>query len=84
MQLKRAIGNGCLFVDQGRQRLIGDINQLQCVIGRLTGLGDDERDAFADEPNPVDGHHRTVGHHSTGDDPVGFDVADFPDEVSTG
>jgi hypothetical protein len=77
VELWRAIGDGCLFVDHDGQRLIGDINEFQCVVGRLTGLGDNERDAFPDKTNPARRHHRPIRHHGTGDDPVGFDVGDF-------
>ena len=84
VKLRRAVGNGRSFVDDGRQRFIGDINEVQCVPGCLACLGDNECDAFPDKTNRVDGHHRTVRHQSTGDDPVGLDVADFPDEVRTG
>src|SRR4029077_14160260 len=63
---------------------IVNFNELQCVAGRLTRLGDYERDAFADETNPLDGHHRPVRYHSTRDDPVRFDVANPDDEVGAG
>jgi hypothetical protein len=63
---------------------MGNIDELQRVVSRLAGLGDNERDAFANKPNPIDGHHRTVWHHSTGDDPVGLYVVDFSGEIGTG
>src|SRR6516162_11040148 len=83
VELRCAGVNGCLFVDHDRQRLIGDINEFQCVVGRLMGLGDNKGDAFANKPNPVDGHYRSVWHHSTGDDPVGLYVVDFTGEIGT-
>ena len=78
MELRCAVGNGDLFVDHGRQLFISDINEFQCVVRRLTRLGDNECDALADKTNPVDRDHRTVRHHGTGDDPVGLDAADLP------
>ena len=84
VELRRALGNGCLFVDDGRQYLLRNINELQRVMGRLACLGNDERNAFPDNTNPVYGHHRPVRHHSTGDDPVGLDVADFSGEIGAG
>jgi hypothetical protein len=44
-------------------------------MGRLTRLSDNERDAFADETNPIDRHHRPVWHDRPGYHPVGLDVA---------
>ena len=84
MELRSAVGDGGLLVDHGRQRLIADVDALQCVIGRLARLGDNQRDAFADETNPVDGHHRAVRHDRPGHDPVGLDVADLAGEVGAG
>src|SRR5437016_3459670 len=84
VELRSAVAGGGLLVDHGRQRLISNINELQCVVGRLPCLGDNERDAFADETNPVDGYHRPVWYHRTRDDPVRLDIADLAGEVSTG
>src|SRR5690349_6764342 len=84
MQLRSAVANGDLLVDHSGQRLISNLNELECVVGGLVRLGDDERDAFADVTNPVDGHRRPVRYHSTGDDPVGLDLAEFAGEIGTG
>jgi hypothetical protein len=52
VELCRAVAGGGLLVDHGRQRLMVNFNELQCVVGRLTRLGDYQRDAFADENEP--------------------------------
>jgi hypothetical protein len=70
-----------LLVHHSRQRFIGDINELQCAIGRLAGFGDHQRDAFPDKTNPIHGHYRAVRHYGTGNDPVGLDVSDFSAEI---
>ena len=59
--------------------LIADINALQCVIRRLARLGDDQRDAFADETNPVDRHHRPVRHDRARHDQFGLMLAILPE-----
>src|SRR6266446_5502202 len=84
VELRSAVAGGGLLVDHGRQRLISNINELQCVVGLFTYPAANERDAFADETNPVDGYHRPVWYHRTRDDPVRLDIADLAGEVSTG
>ena len=47
-------------------------------------VGDNERDAFTDETDPVDRHYRSVRHYRAGYYPVRLDVADFASEVGAG
>jgi hypothetical protein len=42
-----------------RQRLIGDLDQLGCVLGLIDGLGDDHSDRLADKTGLI-GRHRVV------------------------
>jgi hypothetical protein len=84
VQSRSGVANGGLLVGHGRQRLIGNLNALQRVIGSLTRLGDNQRDAFADEANPVDRHYRPVRHHSARYDPVRFDVGDLAGDTGAG
>ena len=45
-------------VDDGRQRLVVDVDELGRVLGEVERLGDDERDGVADETHLVVGERR--------------------------
>src|SRR5215469_2979412 len=84
VKLRCAVCNGGLLVDYGRQHLVSDINELYCVVSRLTGLRGKEHDGFADKTNPVHRHYRPVRYDRTRDDPIGLDLADLVDEIRAG
>ena len=43
-----AFGHRLLDVDDDRQRLVLDVDQLEGVLGKVAALGDDHRDRLAD------------------------------------
>ena len=57
---RRSGGQRLLHVDDDRQRVVVDVDQLDRVDGLGARLGDDHRDRLADEPDPV-GRERRPG-----------------------
>ena len=54
MQLERAVRGRLLGVDDHVERLVVDVDQRECVLGRVAGLGHDRGDARARERDAVD------------------------------
>ena len=49
------VGESTLRVHHRGQRLVLDLDELQCVLGQVTAVRDDDRDALADVPHLVRG-----------------------------
>ena len=56
-ELRRRLGSA--VVDDGRQRLVVDLDELGRVLGEVAVVGDDQRDRVADEAHLVLGQRRT-------------------------
>ncbi len=55
VQLRRAVGRGLLRIDDGWQRLVVDVDQIERVLRLIAVLGDDDGDAVADVADDVGG-----------------------------
>jgi hypothetical protein len=84
VQLRCAVGNSCLFVDDGRQHLIPNINELQRVMGRLACLGNDERNAFPDKRTLSTAITRRSGTTVPGMTQLGLMLPIFPERSVPG
>ena len=62
MQLRRTGHRRLLGIDDGAERIVVDVDQIERVARRLARLGDDERDAVADVAHRVDGEQRMRRH----------------------
>jgi hypothetical protein len=56
----RTRSEGCLHVDDDRQRVVGDVDELRGVHGLGPRLGHDDGDRLPDEPHPGLGERRTA------------------------
>ncbi len=81
VELRRAVADRRFLIDYRGKRFVVDIDQPDRIVSHRLGFRDHERDAFADEANPVDGDDRPVRHFRARYDPVGNDRADLAGEV---
>ena len=81
VELRRAVADRGFLVDHGRKGFIVDVDQSDGIVRHGLGFGDHQRDAFADEANPVNGNDRPVRYLRPRYDPVGNDRADLAGEV---
>ncbi len=55
---RRAVFQGALHVDHGRQRIVVDLDRLRCHLRVIERVGDDERDRIADMADGVEAKQR--------------------------
>ena len=55
-------GDGGIRIEDGRQLLVGDLDQFGGALGDLRGAGDDGRHLLSDEADPILGEHVAVLH----------------------
>ena len=83
VQLRRAIADRGFLVDDGGKYFVIDLDQPDGIVRPGLGFGDHQRDAFADETDPVDRDHGPVRHLRSRDDPVRNDRSDLACEIGT-
>ena len=81
VQLRRAILDRTVLIDDRGQCFVVDIDQTDGVVGHGLGSRHDQRHAFADKAHAVNSNDGPIRDFGAGQNPVRHDRADLSDEV---